>query len=62
MREIVVCSLLIPPHQHVAFYQSLHGQIEARLGLWSKLRGEGIAAFNVHLKASGVPPVAAGAN
>ena len=48
----------MPTEQHLAFYQSLHGQLETQLGLWNKLQGEGIAAFNTHLKASGVAPVA----
>ena len=49
----------MPTQQHVAFYQSLHGQLETQLGLWKQLQGEGIAAFNAHLKASGVASVAA---
>ncbi|HEV2606392.1 MAG TPA: hypothetical protein VGT79_00275, partial [Xanthomonadaceae bacterium] len=48
----------MPTRQHVEFYQSLHGQLETQLGLWKQLQGEGIAAFNAHLKASGVAPVA----
>jgi hypothetical protein len=51
-----------PTAQHLAFYQSLHGQLETQLGSWNKLQGEDIAAFNAHLKTSGVEPVALGAN
>ena len=46
-----------PTQQHLAFYQSLHEQLETQLGLWHKLQGEDVAAFNAHLKASGVAPV-----
>jgi len=46
-----------PTTQHVAFYQSLHAQLDAQLGLWRQLQGEGIAALNAHLKASGVAPI-----
>jgi len=48
----------MPTTQHVAFYQSLHDRLETQLGLWKQMQGEGIAAFNAHLKASGVAPVA----
>jgi photosystem II stability/assembly factor-like uncharacterized protein len=48
----------MPTAQHVAFYQSLHGQLETQLGLWKQVQGGEIAAFNSHLKASGVAPVA----
>jgi len=48
----------MPTSQHVAFYRSLHDRLETQLGLWKQLQGEGIAAFNAHLKASGVAPVA----
>ncbi len=51
-----------PTGQHLAFYNSLHGQLEDQLALWGKLKGEGIAGFNAHLKASGVAPVDAGTN
>jgi hypothetical protein len=48
----------LPTQQHVAFHQSLHGELETQLGFWKRLQGEGIAPFNAHLKASGVAPVA----
>ena len=31
--------------------------LETQLGLWRQLRGEGLAAFNAHLKAGGVEPL-----
>ncbi len=51
-----------PTTQHVAFYQSLHAQLEAQLALWRQLQGDGIAALNAHLKASGVAQIDAHAD
>jgi hypothetical protein len=51
-----------PTEQHVAFYESLHGQLDAQLDLWRKLRAGDIAAFNAKLKTSGVAPVDSGAD
>lgn len=50
-----------PTRQQLAFYQSLHDRLEVQLALWKKLRGEGIATFNTHLKGSRFAPVDAGA-
>ncbi len=46
-----------PTAQHVAFYQSLHGQLGVQLAAWQDLRDGAIAGFNAELKSSGVPPV-----
>ena len=51
-----------PTQQHQASYQSLHGQLEVQLGQWRELRNGQIAAFNAHLKQSGIAPIEVGAN
>jgi len=49
-----------PTEQHVAFYQSLHGQLGVQLDAWRDLRDGAIASFNAKLKSSGIPPVRPG--
>ena len=47
-----------PTVQHLASYQSLHGQLEVQLGAWRQLQDAAIPAFNAQLKPSGVASVA----
>ena len=51
-----------PTVQHLASYQSLHGQLEVQLAAWRQLQDGAIAAFNAQLQPSGVAPVALGTN
>jgi hypothetical protein len=51
-----------PTEQHKAFYQSLHGQVDAQLTQWRELQEKAIPAFNAHIKATGVGPLEVRAN
>ncbi len=51
-----------PTEQHMAFYQSLHGQLDAQLAQWRELQEKAIPALNAHIKATGGAPLDIRAN